>query len=133
MPQGINAASPCYTAWWTPGGAGQPPAGGEGSPAGSHAVTDAGRLAVGIVCTLPFPGSARQGTMHREHRCVVLPDFQGLGFGTRISDRVAEAYVQRGVRYQSRTAHPRFGTHRGRSELWVGTTGNLKFNPLKVC
>ena len=132
---GINTASPCYTAWWTPEAAGGDAGGAGAAAVDANAATDAaqrqGRLAVGIVCTLPFPGSARQGVMHREHRCVVLPDFQGLGFGTRISDKVARAYVRRGMRYQSRTAHPRFGTHRGRAEHWVGTSGNLRFNPLK--
>ena len=36
-----------------------------------------------------------------------------------------------GLRYFSRTAHPRFGTHRQKSPLWVGTTSNLSFLELE--
>jgi len=36
-----------------------------------------------------------------------------------------------GLRYFSRTAHPRFGTHRQRSDNWVGTTSNLSFLELE--
>ena len=43
----------------------------------------------------------------REHRTVILPDFQGLGFGSRVSDGMAELLALHNKRYQSKTAHPR--------------------------
>jgi GNAT superfamily N-acetyltransferase len=60
----------------------------------------------------------------REHRTVVLPDFQGLGLGVRISDATAEVFVRDGCRYFSKTAHPRMGEYRNRSPLWKPTTKN---------
>lgn len=62
----------------------------------------------------------------RGHRTVVLPEFQGLGIGTAFSDAIAQIYVDRGLRYFSKTAHPSFGEHRERSELWRPTSTNRK-------
>jgi len=63
-----------------------------------------------------------------ESRLVVLPEFQGLGIGTRLSDAIADEYVSRGLRYQSKTAHPVLGEHRQRSPLWKPTSSNLKLS-----
>jgi len=62
----------------------------------------------------------------RGHRTVVLPEFQGLGIGTAFSDTIAQIYVDRGLRYFSKTAHPSFGEHRQKSPLWRATSTNLK-------
>jgi ABC-type lipoprotein export system ATPase subunit/GNAT superfamily N-acetyltransferase len=62
----------------------------------------------------------------RGHRTVILPEFQGMGIGTRFSDTIAELYVSRGFRYFSKTAHPSFGEHRERSPLWRATSTNKK-------
>ena len=62
----------------------------------------------------------------RGHRTVLLPEFQGMGIGTRFSDAIAEIYVSRGLRYFSKTAHPSFGEHRQKSPLWRATSTNLK-------
>ena len=62
----------------------------------------------------------------RGHRTVILPEFQGMGIGTRFSDAIAEIYVSRGFRYFSKTAHPSFGEHRQQSPLWRATSTNLK-------
>jgi len=62
----------------------------------------------------------------RGHRTVVLPEFQGIGIGTRFSDAIAEMYVSRGMRYFSKTAHPSFGEHREKSPLWRATSTNKK-------
>jgi ABC-type ATPase involved in cell division/GNAT superfamily N-acetyltransferase len=62
----------------------------------------------------------------RGHRTVILPEFQGMGIGTRFSDAIAEIYVSRGLRYFSKTAHPSFGEHRERSPLWRATSTNKK-------
>jgi ribosomal protein S18 acetylase RimI-like enzyme len=57
---------------------------------------------------------------------VILPEFQGMGIGTRFSDAIAEIYVSRGLRYFSKTAHPSFGEHREKSDLWRPTSMNKK-------
>ena len=77
---------------------------------------------VGFVSALPFPtGSIKRAW--REHRTVVLPDFQGLGIGPRISDAVAELHRIERKRYFSRTAHPRFGSYRNkRNSGWMPTS-----------
>jgi ABC-type lipoprotein export system ATPase subunit/GNAT superfamily N-acetyltransferase len=62
----------------------------------------------------------------RGHRTVILPEFQGMGIGTKFSDAIAELYVSRGMRYFSKTAHPSFGEHRERSPLWRATSTNRK-------
>ncbi len=62
----------------------------------------------------------------RGHRTVVLPEFQGLGIGTAFSDAIAQLYVDRGLRYFSKTAHPSFGEHREKSPLWRATSTNRK-------
>ena len=106
MNKGINNANRFFVAWW------------RGSP-------------VGCVAATGFPGCVRQGTAFREHRTVMLPDFQGLGIGTRMSNAVASSFLRSGLRYFSRTAHPRFGLHRQKSDQWVGTTSNLSFLELE--
>lgn len=62
----------------------------------------------------------------RGHRTVVLPEFQGLGIGTAFSDAIAQMYVDHGLRYFSKTAHPSFGKHREKSPLWRATSTNRK-------
>jgi len=62
----------------------------------------------------------------RGHRTVVLPEFQGMGIGTAFSDAIAQIYIDKGLRYFSKTAHPAFGEHRERSDKWRGTSTNKK-------
>ena len=65
---------------------------------------------------LPFPHPRRPGW--REHRLVCLPDFQGIGIGTKLSETVASMYVSTGRPYFSTTSHPGIIRHRVRSPLW---------------
>jgi GNAT superfamily N-acetyltransferase len=62
---------------------------------------------------------------YRECRTVILPDFQGLGIGTRLSDAVGDINIEKGYRYFSKTAHIRMGTYRQRSSKWRATQTNL--------
>jgi GNAT superfamily N-acetyltransferase len=94
----MNAAAECYLAKWN----------GE---------------TVAFSCCLSMPiGTVKNAW--REHRTVVLPDYQGLGIGVRLSDYVAQKNVDRGRRYFSKTAHPRMGEYRTRSQLWKPTSKN---------
>lgn len=62
----------------------------------------------------------------REHRTVVLPDYQGLGFGMRLSEWLGEYHIAEGERLYSRTTHPRIGEARNASPLWRNTGKNLR-------
>jgi len=61
----------------------------------------------------------------REHRTVILPDFQGLGLGVKVSDAVGEMFKQWGRRYFSKTSHSRMGEYRNQSKKWKPTTYNM--------
>jgi GNAT superfamily N-acetyltransferase len=78
---------------------------------------------VGFAATLALPnGSIDNGW--REHRIVILPEFQGLGLGTRLSDAVARMHVDQGLRYFAKTAHSVMGKYRDASPDWRPTSKN---------
>ncbi len=80
---------------------------------------------VAMTSVIAFPsGNWKDGW--REHRTVVLPEFQGLGIGSAIADAVAHYIVKQGCRYFSKTSHPAFGRHREKSENWKATSKNRK-------
>lgn len=75
---------------------------------------------VGFVAVLKFP-HPHVKNMWKEHRVVVLPDYQGIGLGNRLSEIVGEHYVEQGYRYTSVTSHPAMIGHRRHSSKWVLT------------
>lgn len=60
------------------------------------------------------------------HRTVILPEFQGMGFGVRMSEAIGEIHLAEGKRYFAKTAHPRLGGYREKSTKWRATTKNKK-------
>lgn len=63
----------------------------------------------------------------RGHRTVVLPDYQGLGIGARLSDWLGEYVIGvMGGRFYSRTTHPRLGAYRDASPHWRATSSSRK-------
>ena len=52
---------------------------------------------------------------------MVLPDFQGLGIGNKMSEYVASLISATGKPFISTTANPAMATHRKRSSNWVQT------------
>jgi len=62
----------------------------------------------------------------KEHRTVVFPDYQGLGFASRICDACSEIGARDSSLVTSKTAHQRYGRYRDKSPLWIGTKGNGK-------
>lgn len=68
----------------------------------------------------------------RAHRTVVLPSWQGLGIGSRLSDAVGETVRSFGCRYFGQTVHPFFGAFRDRSPLWQPTPWNHQVNHFKI-
>ena len=80
-------------------------------------------IPISFLSVLAFP---RKGLVHawREHRIVVLPDYQGMGVGTGMSDAIAQAFISKGCRYFSKAANPRIGEHREHSPYWRATSRN---------
>ncbi len=78
-----------------------------------------------FTAVIPFP-HPQIHRAYREHRTVVLPDFQGQGIGPRFSNLIASLYVSNGLKFYSRTSHPRLGAYRQASPLWRPTASNLR-------
>lgn len=52
------------------------------------------------------------------HRTVVLPDWQGLGLGGRLTEFVGQMLHRDGYRYRATLAHPALIAYRARSPRW---------------
>ena len=95
-------------------------------------------LPIGFDAVAPTPGVREAGksydetaNMWRETRVVLLPEYQGVGVGSRLSDAVARHNLTIRhflIRFMSRTAHPRFGAYRESSSKWKPTNNNGKCN-----
>lgn len=81
---------------------------------------------IGINAVIPQPsGHFKNGV--RESRIVVLPDYQGLGLGTTMSNFTAAIYKNNGYRYFTKTVHPAIGVYRNNNkDIWKGTSKNGK-------
>ena len=82
-----------------------------------------GDTPIGFSASMPLPSGTTKNAW-REHRTVVLPDYQGLGIGVRISDAIAQIHLDEGRRFYSKTAHPRMGRYRDASNKWRPTKHN---------
>lgn len=81
---------------------------------------------VGINIISPLP-SAYIKRAFRESRIVVLPDFQGLGLGYKISKFTGAIYKNDGRKYYTKTVHPALGESRNNNtNEWRGTNDNGK-------
>lgn len=65
---------------------------------------------------LPFVGAGPLA--RREHRTVVLPDYQGVGIGSALSALIASMWKALGYVARSTTTHPGFKKARLRSKDW---------------
>ena len=89
-------------------------------------------IIVGFSSSIALPGKipplykGDKRKKFRECRTVVFPDFQGLGIGTRLSDKIADIHIEQGYRYFSKTSHIRMGEYRQKTKLWRPTATNLK-------
>lgn len=67
------------------------------------------------------------GNAYRDSRIVVLPDFQGMGIGTYISNFLGGISKSKGFRYFTKTIHPALGEWRNREkDKWKPTAFNGK-------
>ena len=67
---------------------------------------------------LDLPNSWGPRNLYREHRTVVLPEYQGLGLGKLMCDTCAHAIASNGCMACSQTVHPHYGGYRDRSPFW---------------
>lgn len=80
---------------------------------------------VACSCTLPFPNGGIQNGW-RASRTVVLPDYQGLGIGVKLSDFIASMVKCGDGRYFSRHSHIAFAAHRINNPNWKETAVSRK-------
>ena len=93
-----------------------------GSRGGALGPPSPGNISRAKDLTHPCNGGEQQP--RRAHRTVVLPEWQGLGIGSRLSDAVAEVHRLEGRAYYGQTVHPSFGRYRDASPLWQPTAWN---------
>ncbi|WP_428950973.1 GNAT family N-acetyltransferase [Streptomyces sp. cg35] len=74
-------------------------------------------VAFGVVAHFPHP-SPKARRIRRLRRLVVMPDWQGLGIGTRFEEHLADLYVAKGYRFRSVTTHPGLIRYYLKSKRW---------------
>jgi GNAT superfamily N-acetyltransferase len=79
---------------------------------------------VGFTSYITYPSGTIPQPARRGHRTVILPDYQGMGIGVRLSDALGMLMLREGYRYFSKTSHPRMGGYRNNSPLWKPTSKN---------
>jgi len=62
----------------------------------------------------------------REHRLVVLSDYQGMGIGNRMSECVGKMLLAENKRFFSKTANIKLGEYRNQQDMWRPTSKNGK-------
>lgn len=80
---------------------------------------------VAFVAVLPFPNGSLKNAF-RESRTVVLPDFQGMGIGSKITDFMGGIYKNEGKLYFTKTVNPALGKYREKSPKWAASSTNGK-------
>ena len=98
----MNKASECYVIYWDD-------------------------VLVGFRAYLPMPCGTSKYSV-RGSRLVILPDYQNLGFGTRILEFLGEYYLSKGYKYFDRSSHLRLGKHWSESPLWRSTSHNRRLS-----
>ena len=81
---------------------------------------------VGFASVLPLFGKGLENSM-RFHRVVVLPDFQGIGIGREILEKVSAIFKSIGKKMYIKTINPRIGEYFTTSPLWEMTAHNGQF------
>ncbi len=59
-------------------------------------------------------------------RVVVLPEFQGLGFSSKMINSISDMYSRKGFKVFIGTLHPRLGAYLSNSRLWSPLGNNQK-------
>lgn len=73
-----------------------------------------------MTAVLAFP-HPQVKNIWKGHRTVVLPDFQGIGLGNKLSEHVGDLLLEQGKRFTSVTSHPAMIHYRAKSLKWKMT------------
>lgn len=82
-------------------------------------------MIVGFCGTLANPGKGLDNAW-RISRLVVLPDFQGLGIGSKIAEFISALYASDNKKMYIKTVNPSLGNYFERSSNWLPTSFNGK-------
>jgi len=74
----------------------------------------------GFCSALPFP-HPKLKNYWKGHRTVILPDYQGIGIGSILSNNVAEILKSEGKGFISTSSNPAFINSRKKSKKWIIT------------
>jgi len=74
---------------------------------------------------LPLPSGQYQNAW-RSSRLVVLPDFQGLGIGSKVSEFIGGILKASGKTLYTKTINPALGLYRQKSNNWEASAANGK-------
>ena len=66
---------------------------------------------------------------YREHRLVVLSDYQGMGIGNVVSETTGEILLNEDKRFFCKTANIKLGEYRNNSPNWRPTVKNMVRRP----
>ena len=80
---------------------------------------------IGICCVLNTPINNNPNGVGIS-RIVVLPDYQGLGIGSKICDFIGGIFNNNNNDLYIKTANPSLGEYFNRSTNWIGTSHNMK-------
>jgi ABC-type lipoprotein export system ATPase subunit/GNAT superfamily N-acetyltransferase len=83
---------------------------------------------IGICCVLNTPRKG-MGEAMAISRIVILPDYQGLGLGSKLSSFIGQIYKNKGNRIFIKIANPALGEYFNKSDKWRGTSNNGKGKP----
>ncbi len=75
---------------------------------------------VGFSSVLPFP-HPKLKNHYKEHRTVILPDYQGIGLGHLLSNNIAELLKQNNKGFISTSSNPAFINSRKNDKNWIIT------------
>jgi GNAT superfamily N-acetyltransferase len=98
-------------------GGGSSDGGGFNNAARTYLLVNEDNSAIGLCATLSGMGIYQLGVV-REHRTVILPQYQGMGIGQALVKVIAERYMRCGIGFFSRTKHPALVAARSSDAKW---------------
>ena len=79
------------------------------------------------ICVIGYHSGYNIKPSFRESRIVVLPDYQGMGIGSKISEFMGSILKNSNYNYYTKTTNPALGEYRNKnSNNWLGTMHNNK-------
>ena len=80
-----------------------------------------GNEIIGFYSILHFPHPTNK-RIKKGHRLVILPDYQGIGLGSRFNEMVAQKYVDEGWDFRQTQSARNIVEHLDKSPLWQRTS-----------